>query len=44
MALEEEPKQEFSYPAVIQGSDGRIHITYTWKRQRIKYATFTSKD
>jgi predicted neuraminidase len=44
MALEEEPKQEFSYPAVVQGSDGSIHITYTWKRQRIKYATFTLKD
>ena len=44
MALEEEPKQEFSYPAVIQGSDGRIHITYTWKRQRIKYATLLLKE
>lgn len=39
--LENEPKQEFSYPAVIQGADGRIHVTYTWKRQRIKYATFS---
>ncbi len=44
MALEEEPKQEFSYPAVIQGSDGRIHITYTWKRQRIKYASLMLKE
>lgn len=44
MALEEEPKQEFSYPAVIQGSDGRIHITYTWKRQRIKYASLLLKE
>lgn len=39
LPLENEPKQEFSYPAVIQTSDGRIQITYTWKRQRIKYAS-----
>jgi predicted neuraminidase len=36
VVLESEPG-EFSYPAVIQGSDGRIHITYTWKRRRVRY-------
>jgi predicted neuraminidase len=34
--LEMEPG-EYSYPAIIQTSDGRVHVTYTWKRQRIKH-------
>ncbi len=36
LILENQPG-EYSYPAVIQASDGSIHITYTWKRQRIKH-------
>ena len=36
LVLESEPG-EYSYPAVIQAPDGMIHITYTWKRQRIKH-------
>ena len=35
--LEHEPWEEFSYPSVIQTSDGLVHITYTWKRQRIRH-------
>lgn len=34
--LESEPG-EYSYPAVIQSADGKVHITYTWKRKRVKH-------
>jgi alpha-L-rhamnosidase len=37
MTLEDSPVSQYSYPSVIQGKDGRIHVVYTWRRQRIKY-------
>ena len=37
LVLESEPG-EYSYPAVIQTADGLVHVTYTWRRQRIRHA------
>lgn len=34
--LETEPG-EYSYPAVIQARDGKVHITYTWHRERVRH-------
>lgn len=38
VVLEDTPG-EYSYPAVIQAADGLLHVTYTWKRSRVKHVT-----
>lgn len=37
VAIEDTDGPQLSYPAVIQTSDGLVHITYTWKRQKIRH-------
>lgn len=37
LILEDSPISQYSYPSVIQSSDGMVHIVYTWRRQKIKY-------
>ncbi len=43
LVLERDPG-EYSYPAVIQTSDGQVHITYTWKRKLVKHVVVDPKQ
>ncbi len=36
LVLERDPG-EYSYPAVVQTADGLVHVTYTWRRERIRH-------
>ncbi|WP_245964779.1 sialidase family protein [Trinickia dinghuensis] len=33
--------REFSYPTIVQSADGRLHVAFTYFRQRIKYVSVT---
>jgi len=39
--VEDGPGGEFSYPALLQGRDGTVHLAYTWQRRTIKHLAFT---
>lgn len=37
LILEDSEISQYSYPSVIQSSDGLLHIVYTWRREHIKH-------
>jgi len=45
LTLEDQPMPNgYAYPAVIQTSDGLVHITYTWNRERIKHVVIDPNE
>ena len=37
LTLEDDALKEYSYPAIICDDEGFLHISYTWRRYRVKY-------
>jgi len=38
--VEQGINQEYSYPNLVEDQRGRIHLTYTWRRESIKHVIF----
>ncbi len=43
LVLEDSKISQYSYPSIIQSSDGMVHIVYTWRRQKLKYVKIDPK-
>jgi alpha-L-fucosidase len=43
LVLEDGTKEEYSYPAIIQTEDGKVHITYTFDRKNMKYIVIENR-
>ena len=43
LVLEDSEIGQYSYPAVIQSSDGMVHFLYTWRREKMKYVKVDPK-
>ncbi len=43
LVLENKNNGEFSYPALIESSDGNLHLTYTFNRRNIKHVVMKVK-
>jgi len=43
LVLEDSEISQYSYPSVIQASDGLVHVVYTWRRERIKHVVIDPK-
>ena len=43
LIIEDSPISQYSYPSIIQSSDGLVHVIYTWRRQKIKHAILDPK-
>jgi predicted neuraminidase len=44
ITLENGTNEEFSYPAIIQSSDGLVHISYTYDRKNIKHVVLKANN
>lgn len=40
--LESTDAMEYSYPSLAEDGQGRIHLTYTWRRKRIRHVMFNT--